>query len=182
MSSTPFENSTMPEASLNPCSDLLFEKLDPGYKTSLLIPWVFICGIAGLTSSTAVFFASGIIIFLDYLWAFPAFVAFIATGFIVTPVIAGARGVALREHDIHFRSGVIWQKVISLPFNRIQHVEMESGPLERMLKLTTLKIYTAGGGSTDMSIPGLSFGRASKLRSYILQKAGIADSTGAVDD
>jgi len=91
-------------------------------------------------------------------------------------MMAKSRGFSLREHDIHYKSGIIWRKTVSLPFNRIQHVELESGPVERIFKLTTLKFFTAGGGKADMKIPALGFERASKLRSFVMEQAGVVEN------
>lgn len=83
-----------------------------------------------------------------------------------------SQGYQLRDKDIHHKHGVVWRAVTSLPYVRVQHVELESGPLERFFKLATLKFYTAGGGSADMKIPGLPFATASKIRSFVLEQAG----------
>lgn len=79
-------------------------------------------------------------------------------------------GYALRERDIIFKSGIFWQKQTVLPFNRVQHVEIEEGPVERSFHLATLKIFTAGGESSDLSIPGLPRERATQMKDYIAEK------------
>ncbi|MGB7785626.1 MAG: PH domain-containing protein [Salinimicrobium sp.] len=64
-------------------------------------------------------------------------------------------GYALRQKDIIFRRGFLFQKTTVVPFNRIQHVSVERGVIDKALNLATLKIYTAGGSGSDLSIPGL---------------------------
>ncbi|MFW5762007.1 MAG: PH domain-containing protein, partial [Cyclobacteriaceae bacterium] len=49
------------------------------------------------------------------------------------------------------------------------------GPLNRLFKLTTLKIYTAGGSTSDLNIPGLEYDDAQKLREYIAEKSSKHD-------
>jgi uncharacterized protein len=44
--------------------------------------------------------------------------------------------------------------------------------LERLFEMSSLRIYTAGGSSSDLSIPGLKPDQALKMRSYILKRAG----------
>jgi membrane protein YdbS with pleckstrin-like domain len=66
------------------------------------------------------------------------------------------KGVALREFDIAYRSGLYWRKTVIVPFNRIQHVEVSSGPLQRKFGLATVKLFTAGGSSVDLRVDGLS--------------------------
>lgn len=84
------------------------------------------------------------------------------------------KGWALREHDIAFRSGLVWRKQVVLPFNRIQHVEVSTGPLQRHFGLATLKCFTAGGGSVDLKIEGLLRDEAERLRKHILRRSALA--------
>ncbi|MEE4294662.1 MAG: PH domain-containing protein [Xanthomonadales bacterium] len=89
---------------------------------------------------------------------------------------AKARGWALREHDVAYRSGLVWRKTIILPFTRVQHAEVTSGPLQRRFGLATLKFYTAGGSSVDLKITGLEAPQARALRDHILKNS---DSRGS---
>lgn len=82
------------------------------------------------------------------------------------------RGYALRERDIIYKKGWLWQSTTVVPFNRIQHIEIDQGPIERMFSLSKLKIYTAGGASSDLTIPGLLPESANKLKDYIQLKVG----------
>lgn len=77
---------------------------------------------------------------------------------------------ALREKDIMFRSGLIIRNHVAVPFNRIQHCEVQQGAIERGFRLAKLKLYTAGGSSSDLSIPGLPLLDANKLRDFVLGK------------
>lgn len=82
------------------------------------------------------------------------------------------KGYALRERDIIFKEGWIWRSTTVVPFNRIQHTEIDQGPIERMFGLSKLKIFTAGGASSDLKIPGLMPEIANKLKDYIQLKVG----------
>lgn len=75
---------------------------------------------------------------------------------------------ALREHDIHYRSGLFFRKHVSQPLLRVQHIEIKRGPLERKAGLATLQVYSAGGAMQTFFIPGLPYENAIRLRSYIL--------------
>lgn len=88
------------------------------------------------------------------------------------------KGYALRTHDIAYRSGLFWRKTVVLPFNRIQHVEVSSGPLQRRFSLATLKFYTAGGSSVDLKIEGLLAVDAERLRAHVLERNPQALETG----
>lgn len=81
------------------------------------------------------------------------------------------RGYALREKDLSYRNGWLFRKQTTVPFNRIQHSEITQGPLGRAFKLAKLKIYTAGGASSDLSIPGMDPEEAASIRDYVNGKA-----------
>jgi len=79
---------------------------------------------------------------------------------------------AVRDKDILYKSGVFWQTVTAIPFNRIQHVEKSSTPLDRRFDIATLQLFTAGGAGGDLKIHGLSATRAENLRVFIIEKVG----------
>ena len=78
-------------------------------------------------------------------------------------------GYALREKDISFKSGWLWRSMTTIPFNRVQHCDLKQGILDRRFGLSRLTIYTAGGQSTDLMIPGLNPETAERLKTYILR-------------
>jgi membrane protein YdbS with pleckstrin-like domain len=80
---------------------------------------------------------------------------------------------ALRDKDIIYRSGWLWRQSIIIPFNRVQHIQVDQGPLERKFKLAKLKIFTAGGNSSDISIPGLRPEKAEKIKQFIVSKTAL---------
>jgi membrane protein YdbS with pleckstrin-like domain len=84
------------------------------------------------------------------------------------------RGFVLRDKDILFRKGVVWQSVTAVPFNRVQHVETSSSPLDRKFGLANLQIFTAGGSGGDLKISGLGEDTAEQLRIYLLGKVGAS--------
>jgi len=80
------------------------------------------------------------------------------------------KGYLLRERDISYKTGLIYYKQISVPFNRVQHVEVSQGILGKIFGLSSIKIYTAGGSASDLSIPGLAATDAQKLKAFISEK------------
>lgn len=82
---------------------------------------------------------------------------------------------ALRERDIIYRSGLLFRSLTLVPFKRVQHCEVTQGPLSRLFGLSRLKIFTAGGNQSDISIPGLPIERANQLRNFILNKLEIGE-------
>ncbi len=80
---------------------------------------------------------------------------------------------AIRQKDIVYNSGLFWQSSIVVPFNRVQHCEVSQGPIDRFYHLAELKIFTAGGASSDLSISGLSPETAARIKDFIVIKTGI---------
>jgi hypothetical protein len=78
-------------------------------------------------------------------------------------------GYAIREKDITYKSGWLWKSMTTVPFNRVQHCDLRQGILDRRFGLSKLTIYTAGGQSTDLMIPGLLPDTAEKLKTFILR-------------
>ena len=77
---------------------------------------------------------------------------------------------ALREKDIIYKRGWLWRSITVAPFNRVQHVRIDQGPIERQFNLSRLKIFTAGGSSSDLTIPGLNPNLAESLKEYIVEQ------------
>lgn len=76
----------------------------------------------------------------------------------------------LREQDVHKRTGFWWHKTTSAGHNRIQHIEVIQGPIERLYGLSQLALYTAGGFQSDVRIPGLKTDEAHRLKQYLTQR------------
>ena len=123
----------------------------------------------------AIFMLGSVVVLFSFIgwsaWAVPAgllpLVLFVATRTVIGKSFA-ARQYALRERDITFRKGWVWWSETSVPFNRIQHCEIEQGPIEKLYGLATLEVYTAGKNSSDLSISGLERETAERLKDFIL--------------
>lgn len=109
---------------------------------------------------------------LFWLWLL---IPVIAAPLFVWPLLSvPRRGYAIRDKDIVYKSGIFWHTVTAIPFNRIQHVEKSSTPLDRRFSIATLQLFTAGGSGGDLKIHGLSADIAEKLRIFILDKVGTS--------
>ncbi|MCY7421959.1 MAG: PH domain-containing protein [Chitinophagaceae bacterium] len=78
-------------------------------------------------------------------------------------------GYALRQKDVLYRSGWFIQKVRMVPLSRIQHVSVQSGPIERKYKLASVSIFTAGLAQADFTIRGITDGTANQLKEGITE-------------
>lgn len=73
-------------------------------------------------------------------------------------------GFEVGEDALYLERGVITHVTTSVPFVRVQHVDTRRGPVERLLGLASVVVYTAGSRGADVSIPGLRPERATALR------------------
>lgn len=104
-------------------------------------------------------------------WVLPASLAII---FIVvlalTPRRVRAMGYQLREDDLVFRKGLMFQRFVAVPYGRMQLVDINRGPLDRAVGLSELKFVTAAA-STGVTIPGLPEADAEELRDRLVALA-----------
>ncbi len=161
-----FVNVQVDLADLPQADELVMEPMAPSYerevKTQQFIIWVPIVLLSFLP-----------VLLTQFLWllAIPMSVLILA-GIISRLIIKKAlvKGFAMREFDIAYCSGLFWRKTVIVAYNRVQHVEVSSGPLQRKFDLASVKLFTAGGTSVDLKIDGLSSGRAEQIRAFIADK------------
>lgn len=108
-------------------------------------------------------------------WLIPSLVLSVVILFWLTEIELGfkERTYGMREHDIYFSKGFFVHKETVLPFNRIQHVEVKQGIMLRWFKLYSVKLYTAGASSGDLSIYGLKQETASKIKAYVMNQNSL---------
>lgn len=88
----------------------------------------------------------------------------------ITPRQARSYGYQLRRDDLVFRRGILWQRVVAVPYGRMQLVDITHGPLDRGFGIAQLKLVTAAA-STGVVIPGLSQAAAEQLRDTLVDVA-----------
>ena len=77
----------------------------------------------------------------------------------------------LQDDALYLERGVITEIRTVLPYVRVQHVDTQRNPLERVLGLSRVVVYTAGSRGADVSIPGLTADRATTLREDLRTRA-----------
>jgi membrane protein YdbS with pleckstrin-like domain len=87
---------------------------------------------------------------------------------------------AFDEDALYLERGVVTEVETSVPFVRVQHVDTRRGPLERLLGLASVVVYTAGSRGADVSIPGLRPERAEALRQQLRDLAIESEGEDAV--
>ncbi|KRA26042.1 hypothetical protein ASD65_11410 [Microbacterium sp. Root61] len=89
---------------------------------------------------------------------------------IITPRQARSIGYQLRRDDLVFRRGILWQRMVAVPYGRMQLVDITHGPLDRGFGIAQLKLVTAAA-STGVVIPGLTQAAAEQLRDTLIEVA-----------
>lgn len=85
--------------------------------------------------------------------------------------------------DAGFRKelGVIYKTYVTIPYDRIQNVDIYRGILDRILGLSSLNIQTAGASGTvgaEGRLPGLSREVAEQLRDELIERARQSKNQG----
>lgn len=154
-------------------ADVPFNRVSPKYglkevlaSMTLLVPLL----IAGMV--IAIIFNS------EVPWLHLIWIAVLAYGIISTIIIlrqARAIGYAEREDDLLVRRGIMFHRATVVPYGRLQFVDVDAGPIDRMFGLATVKLHTASA-ATDATIPGLPRAEADRLRDSLagLGQANLA--------
>ena len=88
----------------------------------------------------------------------------------VIPRQARSIGYQLRADDLVFRRGILWQRMVAVPYGRMQLVDITHGPLDRGFGIAQLKLVTAAA-ATGVTIPGLTQAAAERLRDTLIDVA-----------
>ena len=86
----------------------------------------------------------------------------------------------VQEDALFLERGVFTRVRTVVPYVRVQHVDTQRNPLERIAGLSSVVVYTAGSRGADVTIPGLLPERASELQSTLRTLVGERDSDDAV--
>lgn len=162
-----FENNEIEIDQIPTFESLNFEPLKPQYKKLMYFNWtLFFLILPALPFLFEIIFETDL-----NEWWFGIFYAIIILVYIFGLVIINLgfpiKGYALREHDIVYRSGYINYRIITIPFNRIQHTEIRQSMVARMLGLSKLKIFTAGGHNSGLYIHGITPETAQQLKDFL---------------
>lgn len=95
----------------------------------------------------------------------------------------------LAEAGFRKELGVIYKKYVTIPYDRIQNVDIYRGILARILGLSDLNIQTAGmsaivgrhgmsGGGSEGRLPALSRTEAEHLRDELVRRASQTKNQG----
>jgi membrane protein YdbS with pleckstrin-like domain len=163
-----FTNETIDTTQLPKFEEVQFTLLHPNYwKVTLISLFIFFLimvtgvGIALFFNEQLVEFYIEIVIAIAILMLLVVFFSRISFN---------KKGFAFRNHDVLFRHGIIATNTIVIPYNRVQHVALHEGLISRYFGLAKIEIFTAGGSSSDIEIPGIEKGQAENIKQLLMGK------------
>ncbi|WCM55927.1 PH domain-containing protein [Microbacterium sp. EF45047] len=146
--------------------DGTWHQISPRYVVSQVVQNIlFLVAVVAAAAVLHVFFAQT--------WAWlpgAALVVITLVTLAILPRQAKAIGYMLREDDIVFRKGILWQRMVAVPYGRMQLVDITQGPLDRAFGISQLKMVTAAA-TTGVQIPGLTQTAAEALRDTLIEVA-----------
>lgn len=78
-----------------------------------------------------------------------------------------ARGYQISADRLRVVRGLLWRSDTVVPFGRVQHIDVDQGPLERFFGIATLTLHTAGNHNASVALPGLGEELAREMREEI---------------
>lgn len=151
-----------------------WQRISPNYRSMRRLTSVIGIGVIFLAAALGVGLAAGI-------WWLAAVIIVVGLAILVARWIVVGRnwaswGYLEREEDLYITHGVLFRTMITVPYGRMQLVEVRSTPLQRWYGLATVQLVTASA-STDAAIPGLLPDEAARLRDR-LSELGEARASG----
>ena len=171
-----FVNPEVALESLPSATELDWHALDPAFvrcqQAKALLRWGAVAIVAGVATGLGLAFDMPMAK-LEPIVAGWGAIAIAASRALVWPLLdVPRRGYVVRDLDLVYKAGVVWRSVKAVPYNRVQHAETASGPVDRRFALARLTVFTAGGSGGDLRLEGLSSDRAERLRAHVSTKLG----------
>lgn len=112
-------------------------------------------------------------------WFIPIFILYILFCYIWARLTYRFWSYQFTEDALKIEKGVIWKKYISIPYKKIQNVDIYRGVLDRIFGLSDIHIQTAGYSGyrlTEGRIPGLLPQDAEIMREDLIKRVeGIGE-------
>jgi membrane protein YdbS with pleckstrin-like domain len=78
-----------------------------------------------------------------------------------------ARGYQISADRLRVVRGLLFRSDTVVPFGRVQHIDVDQGPLDRFFGIATLTLHTAGNHNASVALPGLGEELARDMREEI---------------
>jgi len=79
----------------------------------------------------------------------------------------------LNDLAVELRYGILVHQQETVPYFRIQQIDINAGPVDRLLELATLRVQTASASGTAL-LPGIAATEAPLVRAELLARAAAA--------
>lgn len=149
----------------DPIEQLEFEPVSEKYRNVQMV--------LALIAYTLLVATASLPLLADSIWWFIAAESVIIISCVINLTILRKayrfKGYALREHDITYRTGVIFPKLTTIPYTRIQQVSISQNPVSRYFGLCSVDIVNGAQGLSSLNIKGLSKEKADQIKSVITQ-------------
>jgi len=76
-------------------------------------------------------------------------------------------GYQLTDDELRVAHGLFFRNDTIVPFVRVQHIDLEQGPVERQYGLSSLVVHTSGTHNSTVTLPGLRTEVATAMRDTI---------------
>lgn len=128
-----------------------------------------------IAAATAVAVAAGAVLTVlldDLRWIGPAVVVLAVVAGVTGFAWAGRNqrswGYAENVDDLLVTRGVMFKRLVAIPYGRMQYVDVQAGPLHRAFGIATVTLHTAST-ETAADIPGLRADEATRLRNRLTE-------------
>jgi uncharacterized protein len=137
--------------------------LNPAYVTTTriasalgLLPFLIVAGILEFAQLLP---PSSIIV--------PVLLLYVFMAFIVPARKYRHWGYDMGSDRLRIVRGYMFYRDTVVPFGRIQHIDVDQGPIDRRYNLATLTVHTAGNHNSTVALPGLLHADALAMREAI---------------
>ena len=170
-----FTNETINISELPKFEEVSFLPLHRDYWKIVLIKTVVFFTVVAFVFTSIVYFDlnnnDGILGIADYLTIkIGAILLLFLFVLVISRIGFKKKGYAFRQHDVLYKSGVISETTTIIPYSRIQHVALHEGFIARQFGLASVQIFTAGGGNSDIEIPGIEKDKAQNIKQLLMSK------------
>ena len=151
---------------IDPVDELQYEVIESSYRTVQMVLTAF--GYLVLAASTLF-----LLLLDDSIWCIIAECLVFAAWIVNMVIVSKAwkfKGYALRDHDISYRSGVIFPKITTVPYNRMQQVSVKQNPIAKLLNLYSVEVVNGAQTLAALTIPGLTEERANQIKSIVIDR------------
>lgn len=146
----------------------------------LIVILAFVLIYFGIQGLAVRWYAYGIMPNLDFLASPWFYLTFLPLWFVIAYIWAKLSyhfyRFELGKDVLKIERGVIWKRYVSIPYDRIQNVDIYRGILDRIFGLSDVQVQTAGLSFphsrllSEGRLPGLSVQDAEKIREDLIKK------------